>query len=65
MLHDYLRDTLVIRYNECKSCGDRTQFVYIIINEKCHVLTNNHVVDEAQRLKVTLIDGSMFDGKVI
>src|SRR5437867_12066553 len=37
----------------------------VIINEKCHVLTNNHVVDEAQRLKVTLTDGSMFDGKVI
>src|ERR671930_154279 len=37
----------------------------VIINEKCHVLTNNHVVDEAQRLKVTLTDRSMFDGKVI
>jgi serine protease Do len=37
----------------------------VIINEKCHVLTNNHVVDEAQRLKITLTDGSVFDGKVI
>jgi S1-C subfamily serine protease len=37
----------------------------VIIDEKCHVLTNHHVVDEAQRLKVTLTDGSMFDGKVI
>jgi serine protease Do len=37
----------------------------VIINEKCHVLTNNHVVDKAQRLKVTLTNGSMFDGKVI
>jgi serine protease Do len=37
----------------------------VIINEKCHVLTNNHVVDEAHRLKVTLTNGSMFDGKVI
>jgi S1-C subfamily serine protease len=37
----------------------------VIINEKCHVLTNNHVVDEAQKLKITLTDGSMFDGKVI
>ena len=26
MLHDYLRDTLVLSYNECKSCGNRTQF---------------------------------------
>jgi hypothetical protein len=29
MLHDYLRDTLVISYNECKSCGNRTQFACI------------------------------------
>jgi histidinol-phosphate/aromatic aminotransferase/cobyric acid decarboxylase-like protein len=29
MLHDYLRDTLVLRYNECKSCGNRTQFACV------------------------------------
>ena len=32
---------------------------------RCNVLTNNHVVDEAQRLKITLTDGRMFNGKVI
>jgi serine protease Do len=37
----------------------------VIIDERCHVLTNNHVVDEAQRLKITLTDGRMFNGKVI
>jgi serine protease Do len=37
----------------------------VIIDEKCHVLTNNHVVDEAQRLKITLTDGRMFNGRVI
>ncbi len=37
----------------------------VIIDERCHVLTNNHVVDDAQRLKITLTDGSIFDGKVI
>src|SRR5438094_10550397 len=37
----------------------------VIINEKCHVLTNNHVVDEAQKLKITLTDGNIFDGKVM
>jgi serine protease Do len=37
----------------------------VIIDEKCHVLTNNHVVDDAQTLKITLADGSVFDGKVI
>ena len=29
MPHDYLRDTLVISYNECKSCGNRTQFACV------------------------------------
>jgi hypothetical protein len=29
MLHDYLRDTLVISYNECKFCGNRTQFACV------------------------------------
>jgi len=37
----------------------------IIIDERCRVLTNNHVVDEASRLKITLTDGRMFKGKVI
>src|SRR5215472_11027698 len=37
----------------------------IIIDEGCRVLTNNHVVDEASRLKITLTDGRMFNGKVI
>lgn len=32
---------------------------------RCHVLTNNHVVDEARRLKITLTDGRLFNGKVI
>ena len=36
----------------------------VIIDERCHVLTNNHVVDEAKRLKITLTDGRMFNGKV-
>ena len=33
----------------------------VIIDERCHVLTNNHVFDDAQRLKITLTDGSIFD----
>jgi serine protease Do len=37
----------------------------VIIDEKCHALTNNHVIDEAQKLKVTMTDGSVFDAKVI
>src|ERR671936_936316 len=34
----------------------------LIIDERCHVLTNNHVVEEAQRLKITLTDGRVFNG---
>jgi len=37
----------------------------VIIDERCHVLTNNHVVDEASRLKITLADGRIFTGKVV
>jgi len=37
----------------------------VIIDERCHVLTNNHVVDEASRLKITLTDGRIFTGKVV
>jgi len=37
----------------------------VIVDERCHVLTNNHVVDEAQRLSITLTDGRIFNGKVV
>ncbi len=37
----------------------------VIIDERCHVLTNNHVVDDAEKLKITLTDGRIFNGKVI
>jgi len=38
MLHDYLRDTLESRYNECKSCNNRTQFTCILCGfcYSCH-----------------------------
>lgn len=36
----------------------------VIIDDRCHVLTNNHVVEEAQRLKITLTDGRVFNGMV-
>ena len=29
MLHDYLRDTLILSQNECKSCGNRPQFACV------------------------------------
>jgi serine protease Do len=36
----------------------------VIIDDRCHVLTNNHVVEEAHKLKITLTDGRVFNGIV-
>ena len=37
----------------------------IIIDNKGFILTNNHVVDKTNNLKITLKDGNIFNGKVI
>jgi serine protease Do len=37
----------------------------ILIDSKGFILTNNHVVDKANNLRVTLKDGNIFNGKVI
>jgi len=37
----------------------------VVINENGYILTNNHVIDDAERLKVTLSDGSVLRGKVV
>ncbi len=37
----------------------------VIIDDHGHILTNNHVVDGAHRLKITLTDGRVLNGKVI
>ena len=36
-----------------------------MIDGKGYILTNNHVVDEAHKLKVTLTDGNVFSGIVV
>src|SRR6185436_6716552 len=36
----------------------------VVIDEKGYILTNNHVIDDAERLKVTLADGRVLRGKV-
>ena len=36
----------------------------VIINKNGYVLTNYHVIDDAERLRVTLSDGRVFNGKV-
>lgn len=37
----------------------------VIIDENGHILTNNHVIDGAHQLKITLTDGRVLNGKVI
>lgn len=37
----------------------------VIINGAGHVLTNYHVIDDVEKLRVTLPDGRIFDGKVV
>jgi serine protease Do len=37
----------------------------IIVDGKGFILTNNHVVDEAQKLRITLKDGNVFNGAVV
>lgn len=37
----------------------------IIVNQRGYILTNNHVVDKAHKLKITLRDGNVFNGVVI
>lgn len=37
----------------------------VIIDGDGHILTNNHVIDDAERLKVTLADGRVLRGKVV
>lgn len=36
----------------------------VIIDEQGYILTNNHVIDDAERLKVTLSDGRVLRGRV-
>ncbi|TLY10322.1 MAG: PDZ domain-containing protein [Thaumarchaeota archaeon] len=36
----------------------------VVIDEKGYILTNNHVIDDAERLKVTLTDGRVMRGRV-
>ncbi len=37
----------------------------VIISEDGYIVTNNHVVDEASKLRVTLNDGRTFDARII
>jgi hypothetical protein len=62
MLHDYLRDTLVLRYNECKSCGNRTQFACVICGYcySCHWKKEKL---EKVRLVPSVMSNSAFLGK--
>ena len=37
----------------------------VIIDKRGYILTNNHVIEESERLRITLSDGRIFNGKVV
>src|SRR5207253_10305332 len=37
----------------------------VIIDKRGYILTNNHVIEESDRLRITLSDGRIFNGKVV
>ncbi|AIF85359.1 trypsin-like serine protease with C-terminal PDZ domain [Candidatus Nitrososphaera evergladensis SR1] len=37
----------------------------VVIDQQGYILTNNHVIDDAERLKVTFADGKVLRGKVV
>lgn len=37
----------------------------IIIDDRGYILTNNHVIEDSDRLRVTLSDGRIFNGKIV
>jgi serine protease Do len=37
----------------------------VVIDKKGYILTNNHVVEDADEVKVTFVDGKTVDGKVV
>ena len=37
----------------------------VIIDKKGYILTNNHVIEKANKLKVTTTDGNIYDGTVV
>jgi S1-C subfamily serine protease len=37
----------------------------VLIDKKGYILTNNHVIDKADKLKITTADGNIFDGIVV
>ena len=37
----------------------------VIIDKKGYILTNNHVIEKANKLKVTTTDGNMYEGNVV
>lgn len=55
-------DITKITYGRISSSGFGSGF---IVSEDGYILTNNHVVEGANTIKVTLKDGKKYDGKVV
>lgn len=55
-------DITKITYGRISSSGFGSGF---IVSEDGYILTNNHVVEDANTIKVTLRDGKKYDGKIV
>ncbi len=64
LLDDFFRDFFGIPYNP----GPRKAHALgsgVIVDKKGYILTNNHVVEHADSIKVTLFDGTEIEAKLI
>lgn len=61
-----LYDAVVVvsAYKEDKLVSSGTGFVYKEVNKKAYILTNSHVVNGAQKVKVQFTDGNTYDVKI-
>ena len=55
VLHDFLYHTVPVK-------GIGSSFIF---DEKGHILTNYHVIEDVKRIAVTLTDGRVFEGRLI
>lgn len=55
LVHDYYMNVVPLR-----GMGSG-----IVIDNQGHIMTNNHIVEQAEEIEVTLFDGRKFDGKLI
>ena len=50
-MHEYLRDTIANRYDECKSCNNRTEFTCVRCNYCWSCLWKKEIMDKKEKEK--------------